>query len=125
MQRDGIGVEDDIDDLQASTARTGQVDGEDPSEQARPLASRHCRGVEMLLGGRRQRLAGEVEQRQLHGRGCSRRKARYDKGAQVVAVGEAAGVFDEIDVRRWNRGAQLGEDRLEPAKRATNGSGEV
>ena len=110
MQRDGIGVEDDIDDLEAATARAGHVDGENPSEQASQQGSRHSRGIENVLGVRRQRLAGEVEQRQLHRRGCRRLGGGYDEWPDVVAVGEAAGVFDQVDVGRGDEGAQLGEE---------------
>jgi hypothetical protein len=67
-----VGVDDDVDDLQAAVTtwpRTGgDVDGEDTGKQGRPGPRLHAVG-----SGRRsvpsvgQQPAGEVEQRQLHG----------------------------------------------------------
>jgi hypothetical protein len=96
VQRDLVGVDDDVDDLQAAVTTWpgagGDVDGEDPREQVSPGTSVHAGRVEFERRRGQDRLAREIEQELLRwwAGACAQtgRGLRDDAWPEAVSIGE-------------------------------------
>ena len=137
MQEEGdlVGVDDDVDDLQAAvTTWPGaglDVDGEHPREEVSPGTSVHAGRGELELERRRgeHRTAGEIEQEQLlwWTGTCAGRGPRVgdDAWPRAMSIGKATSITDEVLAGRGNQGAQLGEELVRRHDDAASATREV